>query len=682
MPSLGGPGWTLVRHPVTVAGLTIPGDMLYVGRGLAAASGTMPEPSMIDPWLPVDWRAPDRRGEATGYWPSYATISPAGRAAYLHWLASGRRHPDAHIGHVFLFFYGLERRVLLELPHNPQAQRIELPAIRAEVDHLLRIYGGNESFGGYARRFRDALDLIGLLESDVCAGPPPPADRRAPSPRLRLGLSGFAATRRPLPADWALSWLMSCAGFHLRTTTTRCEPEFTRLFHARYRERYGPGLVIRPESREISLGYRPASAGFRGWNDLVVHGRPEVFGQTPAEHDLVGLGEECVQALDAYNRYLGREPGGRGTIAAAGLLPAELLIPGSGDGGALMSWARERLGRSSAVVVPAEELFDAMPSARPARKKDIVAVAQLLAATGIGIEPDPRLGGPVMADGSMILFEETHPFSAPSPAYRSATLLLHLGVAVSAADGHIADQEKEALAHHLEHALDLSPAERNRLEAHLMWLLTREPELTGLAYRLSALDRTRREDIAAFLATVAESDGVIDPAESRMLERIRKLLGLDPEDVRPPAASAPVTVRPADPSGGHSIPMLDESPPADTRIRLDESTLAAKMAEAAEVAALLDSVFAEHEPPSPAPRAPEAVPVADLDAAHSTLLRALAGRDTISRGEWERLSADVRLMPDGALDRINESAYEIAGEPVAEGDDPLEINRYAMGELL
>jgi uncharacterized tellurite resistance protein B-like protein len=670
---MGGPGWTLVRHPVTVAGLTIPGDMLYVGRGLAAASGTMPEPALIDPWLPVDWRTPDWRGEATGYWPSYATMSPAGRAAYLHWLSTGRRHPDVHIGYVFLFFYGLERRVLLELAHNPQAQRIELPAIRAEVDHLLRIYGGTGSFAGYAGRFRDALDLIGLLESDVRAAPAPPADRRTPPARLRLGLSGFAAAGQPLPADWAFSWLMSCPEFHLRTATSRCEPEFARLFHARYMARYGPGLVIRSESREINLGYRPASAGFRGWSDLVLHGRPEVLGQAPAERELIGLGDECAQALDAYSRYLGREPGGRASIAAAGLLPAELLDPGPGEAGALMRWARERLGGSSAVTVAAGELFDVVPSARHAQKKDVVAVAQVLAATGIGIEPDPRLGGPAAADGPVVLFAETEPCSAPSPAYRTATLLLHLGVAVSAADGLVADQEKAALTRHLESALDLSPAERDRLEAHLRWLLAGEPELTGLAHRVAALDRARREDIAAFLTTVAQADGVVDPAEVAMLRRIRELLGLDPDDVLS-YATAPVTVRPAGPSHGHAIP------PVATRVRLDEAAIAAKMAEAAEVAALLDSVFAEDEPPAPAP--PEVTPVADLDAAHSALLRALAGRDTISRGEWERLAAGVRLMPDGALDRINESAYEVAGEPVAEGDDPIEINRYAMGELL
>lgn len=682
--------WTVVRHPFTMAGLTIPGEMLYVGRGLQAAAGGIPEPALIDPGLPVDWRMPDWRGQTMDYWPSYSTITSAGRAAYLHWLATGRRHPEAYIGYVFLFFYGLERRVLVELPHLPQAQPFELPVIRAEVDHLLDIYGHNRSFASYARRFRDLLDIVALLGSDVCAGPAPSADRHAPSARLRLGLSGFATTQRPLPADWALAWLLSCTGFQPRAAVTRCEPEFGRLFHARYAKRYGLGLLVRPPGNsEIKLDYHPASAGFQGWNDLVVHGRPEVFGQADVERDLIGLGDECADALDAYSRYLGREPEGRGSIAATSLLPAELVDLSTGEAGALVSFAHRQLGASSAVTVPAGQLLGLMPSARPAQKKDIVALARLLATTGVGIEPDPRLGGPVVTDEPVVLFRDTEPCAAPSPEYQAATLLLHLGVAVSAADGHVADQEKEILAGHLEQALHLSAGERARLRAHLTWLLTRELKLTGLARRIAALDKSRREGIAAFLTTVAAVDGVIDPTEITMLKRIRNLFGLDPEDVHVGlhrAASGPITVRPAEPSTGYVIPAPVETRPTGGHVRLDEAALAVKLAESAEVAALLDSVFSDDEPPTMSPplasRSPDVALVADLDAAHSALLRALTGHETISRSEWERLASDARLMPDGALDRINESAYEVAGEPVVDGDDPIEINQYAMGELL
>ncbi len=37
---------------------------------------------------------------------------------------------------------------------------------------------------------------------------------------------------------------------------------------------------------------------------------------------------------------------------------------------------------------------------------------------------------------------------------------------------------------------------------------------------------------------------------------------------------------------------------------------------------------------------------------------------------------------DPAIDRINEAALEGCGEPLLEGDDPFELNTYAVRELL
>ena len=37
---------------------------------------------------------------------------------------------------------------------------------------------------------------------------------------------------------------------------------------------------------------------------------------------------------------------------------------------------------------------------------------------------------------------------------------------------------------------------------------------------------------------------------------------------------------------------------------------------------------------------------------------------------------------DGTLDIINEAAMDACGEPLVEGDDPLELNEYALQELL
>ncbi|MGP3929484.1 tellurite resistance TerB C-terminal domain-containing protein [Nonomuraea sp. KM88] len=54
----------------------------------------------------------------------------------------------------------------------------------------------------------------------------------------------------------------------------------------------------------------------------------------------------------------------------------------------------------------------------------------------------------------------------------------------------------------------------------------------------------------------------------------------------------------------------------------------------------------------------------------------------MSRAEFEQLAARWKLLPDGALDRINEAAYELAGEPLLDGDDPIWVDRNLLGEML
>src|SRR5690606_24013446 len=92
------------------------------------------------------------------YWPSYSKVTPSARAGYLKWLQGGRRDPDAYIGYVFLFFYGIERRVLHDAQHS-SAAATEVPALVQEVKDLLRVYGSNSSFRGYATRFLDLVEV-------------------------------------------------------------------------------------------------------------------------------------------------------------------------------------------------------------------------------------------------------------------------------------------------------------------------------------------------------------------------------------------------------------------------------------------------------------------------------------------------------------------------------------------
>jgi hypothetical protein len=55
-------------------------------------------------------------------------------------------------------------------------------------------------------------------------------------------------------------------------------------------------------------------------------------------------------------------------------------------------------------------------------------------------------------------------------------------------------------------------------------------------------------------------------------------------------------------------------------------------------------------------------------------------RSEWTRAEFEELCSDKGLMPDGAIETINEAAFTKFDQAVIEGEDTLEINTQLMLE--
>lgn len=676
-------------------GRPIPGGGVYVGRGLRCAHSSGVEPALIDPTLKVDWNRPDLAGSSMGYWPSYSSISPGARAAYLTWLANGRSAPNTPVGYVFLFFYGLERRAILDVQLDPQHP--DLPLIAAEVRRLVGIYGGNGSFRSYATQFLWLLEASQAVTAELVPPKLTTFDRTWEVPFIvRAALGRYSAAGHPIPAEWALLWLRMHPEAYLRTPATRCIGEFDELFAHRYRARYGAGMVVKPPKARLSLTYRAASGGFQRPVEAAVGTLPDVISIAGPFNKLKDLASECTDALDSYSRYLGRNPDGAGTPGAVALLPDELLAT---HGGAMLeslrSWVSSRTtdGPETVALDDVVELWSPGRTTKLA-KADAVAVATLLGKVGVGIEPDVRFGSSTPAPGStVVLFPlPGGATEAPSPEFAAASTLVHLAAVVASADGSVNDGERRHLMEHLEDVLRLDAAERARLEAQLLWLVSHKSGLAGMKKRLDALDDNRRTAIGSFLVGVAAADGNVSPDEITMLTKLYKLLGLDETEVfRAVHAlgtdAGPVDVAvPGTPVARWPIPA--PSTPGSPAVQLDPDKIRARLAETATVTALLADIFSEEDDQPAAPPSPaadlisDATSVAGLDGPHSALAERLRAQPAWSRADAESAAAERGLtMLGAALDRINDAALEACGEPLVEGDDPLEINEYAAEEL-
>lgn len=680
--------WVGLDDCVTVAGFRIPG-FVYVGRNLRAIKGYDAEPALIDTSKPV---APSTVGfdpTSIPYWPSYNAITPVARHAYLKWHASGRSAAEAPISFAFLYFYGLERRIFHDYGSKTERGE-EYPAILGEVRRLLEIYGENNSFRRYASAF---LEMARAIHHTVNTDDPPPdypvLGYDLPS-RLKIALGLMARDGKPIPPAWACAWVSADPLFPRRTPYSRCNAYFRELFALRYRERWGGGIVVKPNKTTIRLEYHPASASFGG-QVTASTALPDVTVLKEPISSLKDLGAKCIDELDAYSRYLGRNPGAEAHPAAMALLPPALLAESQTGEAKLV---RESLATqiNSGAVLSRDELLRLVkrPTSAGFAKRDAVAVAQYLASMGFGMEPDVRFGGPVGGTETKVYLFPAKPgaASAPTQAYSAATLLIHMSALVSAADGTISREEQEYLQSHIASALHLTEDERARLSAHLCWVLAERPGLSGVKKRIESLTASQRQAIGRFLVGVANADGYVSPEEVDTLGKLYRLLGLDPANVYSDvhqAATEPVTVQPpASAETGFALPpRKPKRKPAG--VQLDAAMIEAKLRETAAVSALLASVFVEESsaPPATMLRAVDIGDcVAGLDLATSAFLRYLSAKPVWSHEELEVAASERSLLLEGSIEAINEAAFDACEEPALEGDDPIEINVAVLSALL
>jgi uncharacterized tellurite resistance protein B-like protein len=422
---------------------------------------------------------------------------------------------------------------------------------------------------------------------------------------------------------------------------------------------------------------------------------PDVASLTSPVAKLRSVADDCSTDLDAYSRWVGRNPDAPKTVAAVALLPAELVTTAeSAEARQLWSWIGETLKSRKQVVCATDEVLRHCSSFGVGKlaKSEAVLLAQLLEKGGYGIEPDVRFGGLSLRPGGEVVLFEVPPGSAAvaSPQYTAATVLLHLAVAVSAADGSISPVEKNHLQKHLSQALELSDAERLRLSAHLEWLLRSPPSLSAVRKRVDPLDQRQRLSIASFIIGVAGADGEISPDEIRVIGKIYPMLGLDPERVYghvhemtsaglPHSEDGPAVVIRASRNEGYLVP--SHQPPARS-VKLDMRLVNAKLAESAKISAILNDIFIEDEAmavPSPIAEGPT---FTKLTPAQGALLTLMIERSQWSRSEFESLTATCGLLPDGAFDSLNEAAFDHAGGPLLEGDDPIHVELETAKELL
>lgn len=674
--------------------------LVYVCKGTMQEA---PDASLIESGLPVS--SSGKFAEQLPYWPSYRAASPAQRSKYLDWLIGGRCDPKVELGYVFIYFYGLERRSIVD--------RADHAAIATEILRLLPLYGYSRSFRRYASSLLWTTIWLSLRAEAV----PPTVIRDAllttdwSDETLNICLACFSQYRRPLPKNL----VYRLAGQDVRSPRSvllKRHPDLhSEAFQKRFDSKFPEGFQAKAGKRDRRLEYFPASATLGRIHDvggpLAGEHIPNVMGTSSQFSPLVALWVQAIEDIKAYDRAHKKAADGEFTGDMYEALPEHLR---SGDHPHFETWCQliDRSVTDDGWTISAVSEFariEDLPERKKLTKAQSIELATTATHMGFAFEPDPRITGENYEWNQLIsVFPATEELSQDIASYHAAAVLLELGVGIAAADGQIDEIELGRLSSHLEAQFDLSSQDSARLE-HLRYLLTKQPpiEFSAAKKLQKTLSLKQRKLVGEFLVGIAAADEHIAPEEVKALGKAYRALGLTPADLDELLRS--VTVQ---------SEKLDSSEKQESVFSLDLNRISAIMQETLQVtqflrdAMLVDTESDEAIPglkdrgTTPVPSIAEASESKsnDSEPAPEDSNENVKGEDRLSRlaarlhpllreamkqDRWTRKALDEiarhhQLMLGAGIEQINEWSYEELGDAIfVELSDEVEVQRRLLG---
>lgn len=675
--------WVKPGETVTIQNVVINHGHFYFGGQLKTySSGEYgylyndgSDASLVNDALPSESMSRHYYDESLGYWPTFATLSLRCRGAYIDWLASDRSDATVPIGYVFIYFYGLERRVLADGTQEAISDD-EFKALFEEISRLRTVFQASSSFRHYATQL---LEMMIILRPKLLSIHTENEYFSSRSALLfRLNLATVVDKGQPVCADLALAWIHYFPDYTLRTPARRCHSEFSALFKQRYTQKYGDGIVVKPNKTRLYLSYTPASGTLRELQVRKQMDLPDPSVLKAPVQKLIPVAESCTNALDAYSRYLGKKDASKSDVAAIMLLPDEILTE---DAERLFAefkrWADEKICENAGLATVADfwARLD-MPPPDKVNKKEAELIQNFARRAGYGIAPDLRyhLVRPE-PEGHLVIFPEGHAeFYIPSAEYTSVSVALRLGAMVAQMDKSVDAAEQAALERIIDHNDSLTSMEKRSLHAYLIWRLNTPANQAGLKARIEQLSDKEKSTIGNVIISVACADGRIDPAEIKQLEKIYASLGLDSSTVTSDIHRLSTT----EPSPAS---MSQTTPEASGTFSLDERILARHESDTTDVRQLLNTIFTEDEPSEDPPAAIPSQTGASLDEAHRQLYQHLLEKERWARNEVTELCQQFNLMLSGAIEAINDWSFEQVDAPVLDDDDDIYVDLEIAQEL-
>lgn len=694
--------WYPNGRPVSFRGIGTANGMFYRKDGDVPWPG---EPSAIDSSLSVASRSADPALDL-GYYPRYDRLLPEQRRTYLEWHANGRTDADpTHraLGYVFLMFYGLERRIIIDGDRDP--------VLIEELMRLLSLYGPAHNSHSLRDYCVQLLHLAGwqigveeyryywprFLEFD---------GERPNENGLRFILANLFLRQEPL--DWTIAYRVACCDEQSRRSSvmSRVREQFWSLFEERYRSQYPEGLPLQCAKQNALVEYRPANSALfevanarRSPNPMRLS-LPNVYGLRRQLSALSTIWNSCLDDLSGYSRAVNsNKEGFAAAVATWQALPAELR---SKTDHPLRLKMNELLAaapsESGFVLMPVATLatlagIPERPKLTPTQSRQIL---NMLAGLGRTFAPNPELTGIPLAWEQEVALLRDDPTLNSGAHLPGLIRLLYLVMTVAASNGEIEENQINIFFDLIGQEIKSDYDSREARATIAALRRDTNVALRALPHIAKRISTASRRVVFETLVRIAAVDGEISLAEGKILRRVARAFEMGNYALQNFIESEfhEVTIVKAErgKSKGEAIP----SRPNETKpsFYLDQNRISALTAETKQVISLLTSVMDEEEPPATADgdlRIQESQPIAitkdgapewldGLDPQYKGCLLRLIQRDELTVEDFGAIAESNQLLPDALLDVINAWSDEKLGDFLLERGANIRVIRSLLPE--
>lgn len=680
--------WIKPGELVEIGGFKITSGLFFYGKWMNSFDEYSVEPSLINTQCKIGDLEYEQ--ERIDYWSSYSDLTKNQRAIYLNWLSKNKALENINIGYVFIFYYGLERRILEDLKDFSNQNKKEASVISQEIINLLKIYGNksnsflfySSSFLNYIKYYFDIVDISDDLLQKACSDSYPLS--------FKIKLSKSLQKSEILSADLALEWIKFDVGYSLRTPAQRCPQEFNELFKVLYQRYFDQGIKLKENKSKIEIEYLPASRSIKDRYHFETR-FTDYTKQTKHLAKLTQIANSTIDELEAFSRYIGRSNDSKESMKSLSLLPKELLI--NNKSGIIENIKFKIINKLQENAYVFLDLYDLLTifsvnQNEPLKNQDIISINQFLAKLNIGIEPDIRFGSPKYLNGDkIILFRISDNFpTSPSIEYSATFLIGTVGIILSAADGTISFEELEFILNHIKNNLSLLESEINRIKYFILWAKESKLSAPRIINKLKNIRENQKEIILNFLLNLAHADGYVSPEEIDILKKVYRVfnqeeskLYSDIHNIQVGIHELPTVLKKDAEIVSYKIPSQEKA-----QFNIDNNKLLKTLHETEEVQGLLSSIFSEDEKELVEPILLQGKndSIFYLDNKHSQLVRELLKKESWEENEFINLCETLELMPSGAIENINEAIFSKFKDDLIFEDEKYEINQNIIQEVL